>query len=110
MYMFIACCKDIVLQKIGSFPTRRSSDLLIVAGNVGIGTTTVSAKLHSLATTEQLRLGYDASNYNSFTVGSTGSLTLAATGTNPNITLTPGGTGYTILNGNVGIGTTGPGY
>ncbi|KKT62642.1 MAG: hypothetical protein UW57_C0014G0001, partial [Candidatus Giovannonibacteria bacterium GW2011_GWA1_44_29] len=33
-------------------------------GNVGIGTTTVSAKLHSLATTEQLRLGYDASNYN----------------------------------------------
>ncbi|KKT37284.1 MAG: hypothetical protein UW22_C0030G0002 [Candidatus Gottesmanbacteria bacterium GW2011_GWB1_44_11c] len=52
-------------------------------GNVGIGTTTVSAKLHSLATTEQLRLGYDASNYN----------TIAATGTNPNISINPGGTG-----------------
>ncbi len=50
------------------------------AGNVGIGTTTISAKLHSLSTTEQLRLGYDASNYNSFTVSSTGLLTIDPTG------------------------------
>ncbi len=75
---------------------------------LGVGTNSPSARIHSLATTEQLRLGYDTSNYNSFTVGSTGSLNIAAVGTNPNITLTPGGTGYTIINGNVGIGTTGP--
>ncbi len=57
-------------------------------GSVGIGTNTISAKLHSLATTEQLRLGYDASNYSSFTVGSTGALTLAQTGTGGAINIT----------------------
>ena len=40
----------------------------------------------------------------------TGALTFAAGGTNQNVTITPSGTGYTILNGNVGIGTTIPGY
>ena len=38
----------------------------------------------------------------------TGALTFAAAGTNQNVTLTPSGTGYTLLNGNVGIGTTTP--
>ena len=38
----------------------------------------------------------------------TGALTFTAAGTNQNVTLTPSGTGYTLLNGNVGIGTTGP--
>ena len=38
----------------------------------------------------------------------TGALTFAAGGTNQNVTLTPSGTGYTILNGSVGIGTAGP--
>jgi hypothetical protein len=66
-------------------------------GNVGIGMTDPNAKLESFGTTEQLRLSYDASNRNSFTVGSTGSLVIAAAGTNPNITLTPGGTGNTII-------------
>lgn len=56
------------------------------SGNLGIGTSTVSAKLHALATTEQLRLGYDASNYFSTTVGSTGSTTFALTGTSPTFT------------------------
>jgi hypothetical protein len=37
-----------------------------------------------------------------------GSLTFTAGGTNQNITLTPSGSGYTILNGSVGIGTTSP--
>ena len=45
-------------------------------GNVGIGTTTPSARLHAISTTEQLRLGYDSSNYISNTVGSTGILTV----------------------------------
>jgi len=38
----------------------------------------------------------------------TGALTFTAGGTNQNVTLTPSGTGKTILNGNVGIGTTSP--
>lgn len=44
-------------------------------GKAGFGTYTPSAKVHSLSTTEQLRLGYDASKYTSFTVDSAGSLT-----------------------------------
>lgn len=68
------------------------------AGNVGIGTgATVSAKLHSLSTTEQLRLGYDASNYVSETVGSAGAWSLVGTGTNANFTMTPSGTGKMIF-------------
>lgn len=39
-----------------------------------------SVPLHALATTEQLRLAYDGSNYAAFTVGSGGNLTLAPTG------------------------------
>lgn len=50
------------------------------AGNVGIGTDSPSALIHGIKTTEQLRLGYDASNYVSFTVGSGGNLTIAPTG------------------------------
>jgi hypothetical protein len=57
------------------------------SGNLGIGTgATVSAKLHSLATTEQLRLGYDSTHYLSTTVASTGSITFALTGTTPTFT------------------------
>jgi hypothetical protein len=48
--------------------------------NVGIGTTSPSAKLHTVSTTEQLRLGYDASNYMSATVNSSGLVTLGAVG------------------------------
>ncbi|HEY0980160.1 MAG TPA: hypothetical protein VGE18_02000, partial [Candidatus Paceibacterota bacterium] len=43
------------------------------SGNVGINDTTPSAKLDVLATTEQLRLGYDVDTYVSFTVDSAGS-------------------------------------
>ncbi|NBP02312.1 MAG: hypothetical protein EBU90_19775 [Proteobacteria bacterium] len=54
---------------------------------VGIGTgATVSAKLHTIATTEQLRLGYDASNYLSITVGITGGVTLDAVGSGAGFT------------------------
>jgi hypothetical protein len=61
------------------------------AGLVGIGTSTPTGKLNIISTTEQLRLGYDASNYNSFTVGSTGNLKILATGTTPIITLESSG-------------------
>ena len=55
-------------------------------GNVGIGTTNPSAKLHALATTEQLRIGYDTSNYYSTTVGSTGGVTFDAVGSGAGFT------------------------
>lgn len=64
---------------------------------VGVGSTTISAQIHAISTTEQLRLGYDASNYLSTTVSSSGAATLATTGTNASITLTPTGTGNVIL-------------
>ena len=41
-------------------------------------------------TTEQLRVGYDTSNYASFTTGATGSLTIALTGTAPRTTFSQG--------------------
>jgi hypothetical protein len=41
-------------------------------------------------------------------ISGTTALTFAAGGTNQNVTLTPSGTGKTILNGNVGIGTSTP--
>jgi hypothetical protein len=49
---------------------------ITAAGNLGVGVTP-AATIHALATTEQLRLGYDASNYLSFTVGSANAVTLA---------------------------------
>jgi hypothetical protein len=53
---------------------------LTIDGNLGIGTTAPSAKLHAISTTEQLRLGYDTSNYVSTTVGSSGIVTHDAVG------------------------------
>lgn len=49
-------------------------------GNLSIGTLSPSAKAHFVSTTEQLRLGYDASNYYSTTVGSTGLVDFASVG------------------------------
>jgi len=64
------------------------------ANCLGIGTLTPSAKMHAVATTEQLRLGYDASNYSSETVSSTGTLTIAPTGGTVSI---KGGSGIATL-------------
>ncbi len=50
---------------------------------IGTGTSVPSARLHIIDTTEQERVGYDASNYMSTTVASTGSTTFALTGTSP---------------------------
>lgn len=47
---------------------------------LGVGTTSPSADIHALCTTEQLRLGYDVANYLSMTVGNAGEAALAATG------------------------------
>jgi hypothetical protein len=69
---------------------------LTTQGNVGIGTTTPSARLHTVSTTEQLRLGYDASNYMSATVSSSGLVTLDAVGA---------GAGFEFSDNVVGNGT-----
>jgi hypothetical protein len=50
------------------------------AGKVSINHLSPSAFLHPIGTTEQLRLGYDATNYLSATVDSSGNLTLDTTG------------------------------
>jgi hypothetical protein len=86
-----------------------------IMGNVGIGTATPSAKLHSLATNEQLRLGYDDSKAVKFTVDSTNALTitpLSDTTSGFNFTNAAGTSILNIDTSNqrVGIGTTAPAY
>ena len=51
----------------------------------GFNTNNPQALIHGIKTTEQLRLGYDISNYYNVTVNSTGSTTIDCTGTNPAI-------------------------
>jgi hypothetical protein len=60
-----------------------------VGGNIGMGTNTTdaAAKLEILATTEQLRLSYDASNYAKHTIAADGALTLATVGTDADLIL-----------------------
>jgi hypothetical protein len=57
-----------------------------VGGATAIGHGTPSAKLHIIATTEQIRAGYDTSNYYSTTVGSTGGVTFDAVGSGAGFT------------------------
>ncbi|MBK8132600.1 MAG: hypothetical protein IPK48_07755 [Gammaproteobacteria bacterium] len=76
----------------------------LLKGNVGVGTTSPSAQLHAIKTTEQLRLGYDATYYASFTVNSSGALTQTAVAGQTFI----GGTGVTskvTVQGTSGNGT-----
>ncbi|MFA6389045.1 MAG: hypothetical protein WCW77_00500, partial [Patescibacteria group bacterium] len=56
-----------------SLMTGGSSRLTVdSSGNVGIGTTSPLSALHVVKATEQLRLGYDSSNYTSFTSNASG--------------------------------------
>lgn len=78
------------------------------AGSVSIGTEDITAKLCVEATTEQFRLRYDATNYISMTVSSTGTTTIQGFGsaagitvTAPTVTMT-GGTGGLRLTGGAG--------
>ena len=52
-------------------------------GSAGFGTSAPSAKVHAIATTEQLRCGYDASNYLGSTTNSAGVTTFNLVGTAP---------------------------
>ncbi|MFZ9272090.1 MAG: hypothetical protein ACO24B_01600 [Ilumatobacteraceae bacterium] len=65
---------------------------LNTSGNLGIGTGSYpGARLHSISATQQLRLGYDGSNYAGFTVTSAGQLNLASTGTTRGIQIESSG-------------------
>lgn len=55
------------------------------AGSIALGITAASAKVHAISTTEQERLGYDASNYLSSTTASDGKTTFTAVGTAPGL-------------------------
>lgn len=58
-------------------------------GNTGFGLaggSTISALIHAIKTTEQLRIGYDISNYVSETVSSTGGITYNAVGSGASFT------------------------
>lgn len=60
--------------------TLNTSTDLVLGGRFSAGVASASAKIHAVSTTEQLRLGYDASNYLSTTVSSAGLVTLDAVG------------------------------
>jgi len=78
------------------------ADILLIptaTGGVGVGTTGPNAKLESLATTEQLRLSYDATHYTKFEVASTGALTMTPLA-NTNVNIVCSGTGDLTVNTN----------
>lgn len=80
-----------------------STTLTRLFGNLGLGVDSPSAAIHTIKTTEQLRLGYDATYYASFTVASDGTLSL--TTSNNKIVLgasrTPASAGATGVAGEV---------
>lgn len=68
-------------------PTNGGVGLYVKAGgDAGIGVASPAARWHVIKTTEQLRVGYDTSNYYSTTVGSTGAVTLSAVGASAGFT------------------------
>lgn len=100
------------------------ADLVTIrnSGNVGIGTNTPTYKLDvrgTIGTTGAITAPTSTDTINGLiinagalsnvaSIAGSGTLAISSGGTNQNITLTPSGTGNTILNGKVGIGTTSP--
>lgn len=56
---------------------------------VGVANSAPAAKIHIVAATEQVRAGYDGSNYANITVASNGATTVATVGSAPALNLTP---------------------
>jgi hypothetical protein len=67
----------------GTFADAAANQQLTINANVGIRTTSPSARLHIVSTTEQFRGGYDASNYWNATTNSAGTTTFNAVGSTP---------------------------
>ena len=101
------------------------SDLLVntntlyvdtTSDRVGFGTSSPAATLHAVSTTEQLRLGYDESNWTAFTVGADGALTVTSTNNvtttyNTSFIVNGGGPDILVVDYNsskVGIGNSAP--
>ncbi len=110
---------------IGTYPSGHMDQLYLKQSNafVGIGTVAPAYKLDvagDVNVTGNFRVNGTVFGSgivavaNGGTGTATGSitgstaLTFSAGGTNQNVTLTPSGTGYTLLNGKIGIGTTTP--
>jgi hypothetical protein len=66
------------------------------------------AENHAVDSHTNLATQYGGTGTTTGSITGTTALIFAAGGTNQNVTLTPSGTGKTILNGNVGIGTSTP--
>lgn len=62
----------------------------------------------SAITSGQLAVANGGTGTTTGSITGTGALNFGAGGTDQNVTLTPSGAGYTVLNGNVGIGTAAP--
>lgn len=69
-----------------STPGNANAILTFSVSSVGLGTTSPSAFFHIIGTTEQLRIGYDTSNYYKTTVSSTGAVTFDAVGSGSSFT------------------------
>lgn len=86
----------------------------ITGGDFAIGATTASARLHVINTTEQVRTGYDTSNYYSTTVDATGIATFKAVGSGASFsfsdktTVTDGSRTVVLANGTYAIDATAP--
>lgn len=73
----------------GSVPdiTLTPQVVLNSSGDLGIGISSPISKLHVVDTTEQLRIGYDASTYTSVSVASDGGVTVSPTGTDADFSI-----------------------
>ncbi len=74
---------------------------ILGSGSMGLNTTSPAAKLHVISTTEQMRLGYDASNYFKTTVGSSGLTTFDAVGAGAGFTFSD------LITGSAGLAVNG---
>jgi hypothetical protein len=98
---------------VGASHTMALGSVGAYAVDIVSGGSVASAKLHLIKTTEQLRLGYDASNAVKFTVGASNAFTIAPlvnSTTALNYTNAGGTSVFNIdsTNSRVGIGTTSP--
>jgi hypothetical protein len=81
-------------------------------GRVTAGTTLAASDIPNLdtakITTGVLPIARGGTGSSTGSITGSGALTLAAGGTNQNVTITPSGTGFTIINSSVGLGVSSP--